>query len=247
MRPSGRKTGAAPGPDIAARRAGPAAAGAPGAEALAILAAHHHNRARMLDLQLIGDAEPAAIFARALAVRRQAETPDDDRRLGFEHLDRHVAQKGDAHFGAGNAVALATRAGAARHRVGDDDPPAAAQFGGRDIGHDQNARSSDRHLSGYRAGQRPEYQIVHPHRGREAHAAGRREAGVDDRGLRQNQIDAAQDAGIDMDRFGFGHDVVHQRHRQERVVVHAARRQVQGGAHLRVRAVVVELDRAVAA
>src|SRR5439155_23220612 len=91
---------AAPRADIAAGRAGLPAGRAPGAEALAVLAAHHDDRARMLDLEFIGDAEAAAELARPLAVRRQAETADDDRHLGFEHLDRHVAQKGDAHIGA---------------------------------------------------------------------------------------------------------------------------------------------------
>src|SRR5260370_28997232 len=63
------RLGATPGPDIAAGRAGLAAARAPGAEALAVLAAHHDARAGMLDLQLIGDAETAAELARPLAVR----------------------------------------------------------------------------------------------------------------------------------------------------------------------------------
>ena len=80
----------------------------------------------MLDLQLVGDAEPAAELARPLAVGRQAEAADDDRRLGFQYLDRDVAQKRDAHLGAGDAVALAAGAGAARHRVGNDDPPGPA-------------------------------------------------------------------------------------------------------------------------
>src|SRR5205814_7159167 len=170
----------APRPDIAACRAGQTAARAPGTEALPVLAAHDDDGARMLDLEFVSDAEPAAVFARPLAVRRQTKAAHDDRRLGFQHLDRHIAQKRDAHLGPRDAVALAARAGAARDRVRDDDPPGAAQFRGRDIGDHEDARSRDRHLARDRLCQGAQHEIVHPHRRREAHAARRREAGIDD-------------------------------------------------------------------
>src|SRR5206468_11523265 len=51
-------------PDIAARCAGQAALRAPTAEALPVLAAHRDDGAGVLDLQLVGAAEPTAIFAR---------------------------------------------------------------------------------------------------------------------------------------------------------------------------------------
>ena len=200
----------------------------------------------MLDLEFVSDAEPAAVFARPLAVRRQTKAAHDDRRLGFQHLDRHIAQKRDAHLGPRDAVALAARAGAARDRVRDDDPPGAAQFRGRDIGDHEDTRSRDRHLARDRLCQCAQHEIVHPHRRREAHAARRREAGIDDRRFRKHEVDAAQNAGVDVDRLGFGQHIIHCRHREERVVIHVAGRQVQSGAHLRIRAGVVELDRPIA-
>ena len=124
---------------VAAGGAGLAAGRAPGAEAMPVLAAHHDDGARMADLQLVFDAEPAAMLAGPFGIRAQAEAAHQHRRLGFQHLDRHVAQEGDREFRAGDAVPLRAAAGAAGHRVGDHHAAGLAEFGRRDVGDDHGA------------------------------------------------------------------------------------------------------------
>src|SRR5579875_2753413 len=139
--------------DAAAGGAGAAARRPPAREAVAVLAAHDDDGARMADLKLVLDPEAAALTARPLAVGAQGKAAHEDRRLGLKHLDRYVAQKSDAHLGAGNAVAFGAGSGAAGDRIGDADAAGRAQFRGRDIADHQHSRAADRHLPRDRLGE----------------------------------------------------------------------------------------------
>ena len=72
------------------------------------------------------------------------------------------------------------------------------------------------------------------------------EPSVYHRGFRQHEVDAALNAGVDVNRLGFRHHEVGETEREERVVLHRAGGEVEGGAHLRIGAGVVEGDAAVA-
>jgi hypothetical protein len=80
--------------------------------------------------------------------------------------------------------------------LGDDDPTGAAQLGSGNICDDESARAADRDLSGDRTSQCSKDEVVDAHCRRKPYAAGGGERGVDDRGFRQYQIHAAQDAAL---------------------------------------------------
>src|SRR6185312_7753744 len=99
-----------------------AAEGTPGAEAMAIGAAHDDHRARMADLEFVFHPEAPAAATRALTVGPQAEAPHEDRSLRLDHLDRNVAKECGAVVDGVDAVEGSAASGAALHRVDHDDP-----------------------------------------------------------------------------------------------------------------------------